>query len=397
MLFAWKLNARNNFITFRLLVLNRTNSSPLKRKLKIFLKCLLVFWVSPVVINAQILKDTTSLNLVKESIENIYNLRFSYASEACKKLRQLYPEHPVNYLLEGMITYWKNYPLPPSSSACVSFENELRNCITLSERKNSKEDEAEYLLANLSARGFLLLFYSDNNLTMDVIPLAASTYQYIRRSFNYTSVQIDFFFFTGLYNYSREAFPEAYPVYKPLAMLFPKGDKYGGLKELQTAAKSSIFFKAEASSFLSGLYLSFENNYEESYNYSKWLHELYPSNFQYLAIHIRSLLLTKRYDEAEKVMESSGTNIPNHFYKAQLSIFKGILQEKKYHNDKLAEKFYISGVKDISLFGYFSNEFAAYGYFGLSRISGRKGDSNLRKTYRKKALELADFKDVNFD
>jgi hypothetical protein len=230
-----------------------------------------------------------------------------------------------------------------------------------------------------------------------VIPLAASTYQYIRRSFNYTSVNSDFYFFTGLYNYSREAYPEAYPVYKTFAFLFPKGDKLKGLKELQSVAKNSILFKAESSSYLSEISLGIENNYDQAFNYSKSLHELYPANIEYLAMYFKNLLLEKKYDEAERLMKSSVINSSNSFFLAQISIFNGILYEKKYHDDKLAEQYYIKGVQDLSHFGYFGNEFAAYGYFGLSRISGRSGDNNYKKIYRKKAIELADFKQVDFD
>jgi hypothetical protein len=357
----------------------------------------LLLYISTTVINAQILKDSTFLNLVKESIDYIYNLQFNEAGEACTKLNQTYPGHPVVYLLEGMMIYWKNYPLLPSSPACVTFENDLHRCIELCEKKNSNSDEAEDLLSNLAARGLLLLYYSDNNFSMDVIPLAASTYQYIRRSFDYTSVSGDFYFFTGLYNYSREAYPEAYPVYRTFAFLFPKGDKLKGLKELQAVAKNSILFKAESSSYLSEISLGIENNHEQALDYSKSLHELYPANIQYLAMYFKNLLLEKRYDEAEKLMKSSAITNSNPFFQAQISICNGILYEKKYHDDKQAEQFYIKGVQDISHFGYFGNEFAAYGYFGLSRISGRSSNDNYKKIYRNKAIELADFKQVDFD
>jgi hypothetical protein len=370
----------------------------LTKRYKVFLNTIsILFWLNPVLIYSQILKDSTSLNLVKKSINWTYNLRFYESGEALEKLRRTYQGHPVIYLLEGMQIYWKNYPLTPYSSACATFENDLKKCIELCESKTNHSDEAEYLLANLSARGFLLLYYLDNDLTMSVIPLASSTYRYIRRSYDYTSDYSDFFFFTGLYDYTREAYPEAYPIYKPLAMLFPRGDKSRGLMELQNAAENSIFLKAEASMFLSSINLSFENNFERAYTCTKSLHELYPANMEFLGFHIRNLLLTKRYEEAEKLMESNGTTIVNPYYLAQLSIFKGVLQEKKYSNDKLAEQLYTKGIQEISSFGHYSNEFAAYGYFGLSRISGRKGDVNLKKTYRKKAEELSDFKDVNFN
>jgi hypothetical protein len=357
----------------------------------------LFLFFGAVPLKAQLLRDTASLNLVKKSIENTYNLRFIEAGEDCRKLNLIYPGHPVVYVLKGMITYWENFPLLPSSPARASFENDLRRCIELCEGKHDPADAAEFLLANLSARGLLLLFYTDNDLNKEVFPLAVSTYQYIRRSFDYTSSYPDFFFFTGIYNYYRVAYPEAYPAYKTLAFLFPKGDKIKGLNDLHTAAYNSIFLKSEASSFLSEICLSFENNYEQAYEHSKYLHELYPSNIQYLSMLIKNLLLIKKYDDAEshlKYLESSNSNPYN---KAQLAIFYGILQEKKYHNNIMAEKYYSKGINEILTFGYFGNAFAAYGYFGLSRISKLNNDDSSSKTYLKKAIELADFKNVDFN
>jgi hypothetical protein len=114
-------------------------------------------------------------------------------------------------------------------------------------------------------------------------------------------------------------------------------------------------------------------------------------------MYIKNLLLLKHYDEAEELVKSSGKQISNTFYQAQLAIFNGILQEKKYHNYEQAQEFYKNGVLDISHFAGYGNDFAAYAYFGLSRISDLNGDKRAKKTYHKKALELADFKKVNFD
>lgn len=348
-------------------------------------------------VNAQILRDSSALSLVKKTVDNIYDLRFSEAREEYLKLSHDYPGHPVCYLLKGMMTYWENYPLLPSSPAHVSYEADMRQCINLCEKKHEQSDNAEYLLANLCARGMLLLYYADNELSMEVIPLTTSTYQYIRHSFDYTSVFSDFYFFTGLYDYYREVYPDAYPVYKALAFLFPKGDRNKGFKDLQTAAKSSIVLKAESSSFLYSICLSYENDFQQASSYTKSLHEQYPANMQYLAACIKNLLLIKQYNEAEQLMLSSDTIIKNPYFQSQLSVFKGILQEKKYHNTELARQFYEKGITGISHFGVFGNEYIAYAYFGLSRISDINGDNKNKRTFRKKALELADFKKVDFD
>jgi hypothetical protein len=367
-------------------------------RFKIFIKCTgLYLCLSTMPIDAQILKDTTSLNLIKKDIDYIYNLQFNNAHEVHLKISQLYPGHPVVLLLNGMMTYWENYPMLFTTSARYSFEKEMNQCIRLCENNKNSAYEAEYLLADLCARGMLLMFYADNDLIMDVIPLTTSTYKYLRRSFDFTTVYADLNYFTGLYNYYREAYPKAYPVYKPLAFLFPIGDMEIGLKQLQTAAINSVVLRAESYFLLTWIYLNFENKYSESLFYCKSLHELYPDNVLYLAIYIKNLLLMKQYNEAEKLIFSSEEKVENKYSHAQLIIFKGILQEKKYLNNKLAQQYYIKGLNDISFFGGYGNEYAAYAYYGLSRISVANGDKYSGKIYRKEAMELADFKKINFD
>ncbi len=367
-------------------------------RINIFIRCIsLILCLCTAPIHAQILRDSSSFRLIKKGIEYVYNFQFKEADVVYGKINQSYPGHPVVHLFKGMITYWENYPLLPASPARALFEKELRTCMELSEKKHDPADEAEYLLANLCARGLLLLYYSDNELDLEVFPLATSTYQYVRRAFDFTSVYPDFNFFTGIYDYYREVYPEAYPAYKPLAILFPKGDKAKGLKELQVAAENSIALKAESFSFLSYIYISFENNFTQATYYNKSLHELYPANLEYMGDYIKNLLLLKQYDEAEKLILSPGSKTNNSYYQAQLTIFNGILKEKKYHDYKQAQELYTTGIRDISIFGKYGNELAAYGYFGLSRISDANGDKHYKKIYRKLANDLADFKKINFD
>lgn len=334
------------------------------------------------------------MNLVKQGVDNIYNLRFDVAREAVRKLEESWPEHPVLYLMNGMITYWENYPLLPSSSESRSYETDMRSCINASEKYTGDTDKAEYLLANLGASGMLLLFYADNKLSDNVFPLARKTYRHIRQAFDYTSYYPDFLFFTGLYNYYREAYPDVHPVYKVLALFFPKGDRVRGLTEMQKAAEMSIMLKAESSSFLSHIWSSFENNHTKAYTYSNYLHEQYPANLQYLAAHIRNALLIKRYGEAEELLRLSGNSTGNPYFEAQRMIFKGIIREKKYHDYKSARTYYHSGISGILSHGSYGNEFAAYAYFGLSRISE---DRQERNACRKKALELTAYMDITFD
>jgi hypothetical protein len=241
------------------------------------------------------------------------------------------------------------------------------------------------------------MFYSDNSLSLDIFPLATGTYPFIRKAFNFTSSYYDFYYFTGVFNYYREAFPEAYPIYEPLAMLFPKGDKIKGIRELQSAADSSIVLKAESLSVLTYIFIGFENDYQEATQYSGILFRDYPGNYEYKDEYIKDLLLTKQYDEAEKLINAEDSTAAGPFFSAQMTILKGILTEKRYHNRVKARYLYSQGINKLSLFGKYGNEFTAYAYFGLSRISEKEGDRHYRRLYRRLANDMADFKKIDFD
>ena len=105
----------------------------------------------------------------------------------------------------------------------------------------------------------------------------------------------------------------------------------------------------------------------------------------------------KQYDEAEKLILAPYAAEGNRFFQSQLMILKGILQEKKYHDYKTAQQYYNQGIKDISLFGKYGNEFAAYAYFGLSRIGESNDEKHVTNIYRKEAMKLATFKKIDFD
>ena len=238
----------------------------------------LSLFLSSVPVDAQLLRDTTVLKLVKEDIDYIYNLQFNNAREVYTKVIQSYPGHPIVYLLRGIMTYWENYPMLHTAPSHVSFEEDMRQCIRLSEMNDNPDYEAEYLLADLCARGMLLTFYDDNDLIMEVIPLTTSTYKHLKRAFHFASVCTDLYYFTGVYKYYREAYPKIYPVYKPLALLFPHGDMETGLKELQTAAVNSVVLRAESCFLLTSIYLDYENELSQSLYFCKTLHEMYPGN-----------------------------------------------------------------------------------------------------------------------
>ena len=362
------------------------------KSIRIITGCTLILWLSHgVILKSQILKDTASFRIVERGVNSLYNMQFDEAEEQFNRIKSKYPDHPVNLLLKSMVSYWKNIPLMPGSSSSASFENDLRTCIDLCENKKPA-DEAEYLLTDLCARGILLLYFSDNGLHKDVMPLAKNTYKYLRRSFDFTHTYSDFYFFTGLYNYYREVYPDFHPIYKTFMFIFPKGDREKGLKELQTAAEKALLLKAEATTFLTYIYQNYEKDIPGSTYYSRILHENFPLNMQFLVLFTKSLLLERKYDMAEVMIKEGLLNPGNQYFRAVFTICNGILYEKKYKDYSSSEKFYFQGIRDIESYGDFGNDFEAYAFFGLSRLSSYKKDEKSQKNYRKKATDLIDDK-----
>src|SRR5664279_5537169 len=143
--------------------------------------------LSTSVLRAQLLNDSNSVTLIKKGIDYVYNFKFKEADKINKELVRLYPGHPINYLFRGMITYWENYPLITTSIKRADFESDMRKCMELCDKNKNQSNEAEILLLNLCARGLLLLYYTDNDLSFEVFPIASSTYQCIRRAFVFTT------------------------------------------------------------------------------------------------------------------------------------------------------------------------------------------------------------------
>jgi hypothetical protein len=346
----------------------------------------------------QILKDQEAFDQVKKGVVSIYNFQFEDASEISLYIDKKCGECALSYLFKGIEIYWKNFPLTPGSKNAEIFEKYLEKGISLSEAKlKINESDAESLLSGLGSAGLLLLYYADNGLSGKVISLAPKTYQWVMKSFNFTKTYKDFYFITGLYNYYREAYANAHPIYKPALIFFPHGNRKMGLAQLKIAADSSVFLAAESMTFLAGIYQDFERDPAKAIMYSKKLKESFPRNHQYELAYIRDLLVIKKFGEAESLLNGLPYESLNLYYQSQIDVFKGVIQEQKYKSLKAAEQLYWSGINKAETYGSIGAEFASYGYFGLSRINIAFGNSKYAKQYHKKAKELSTFDHVNFD
>ena len=337
---------------------------------------------------SQIFSDSILIKRIEKEVYNIYNFNFEPAEILYKELKKQYPNHPVSHLYCSLLIYWKYFPIISGNSIQDSLDNNMIKTIEKAQIILDKnESNSEAIFFNLSARLLLIMHYADNDHPSKVISYLPKTYNLAMKGQELTKEIIDFSFSTGLYNYYREAYPKAYPVYKPITYFFPKGNMEMGIKQLEFTGREGVFMAAEALSFLFYIYTNFEKNYIAGHNAAIKLNRKFPDNPLYYSYRIRTTLLNKEYIEAiPMIMKLKKMSHTNDFFKMMAYIYEGYVEEKLKMNYNKAEAFYKYAIELGMKYDNFVDDRLSYAYFGLARVYEHK-DSKLAKKYKKLAEE----------
>jgi hypothetical protein len=329
-----------------------------------------------------LISDTATLSEIRKGIDRIYNYEFDTAANTLNTLESRYPDHPMTSFYEGLIYYWKYYPLIPEQTGSEEFELAMEESWKRADSLKQEQDLIEGVFFELMARSFMVMYYSDNGKPSRAISHLGPIYRDILKGFEMQDEFREFLFITGLYNYYREAFPETYPVYKPALMFFRKGNKEEGLKMLRNAVSETDFLKVEAALFLSLIHINFENNPDSALWYASLLHQEYPGNAFFQSKYTEMLLINNKYREAgiqiDQLMQLDNYN------RMKGTIYRGIFEEKKERDREAARKNYELGLQLAEPYGDRANYSRAYAYIGLSRYySEMENKKKAREYYRK--------------
>jgi len=323
-------------------------------------------------------------------LDHIYNYEFESANLVLERIEKDIPGHPAVFILKSIKTYWEFYPLHGETGPSSLFVKDLESGIMISEKMLDEDpDDIEAIIYDMVARGLLMMFYADNEESSKVFPHAYAAYKAVKKSFEYQDEFIDYYFFTGLYNYYIEAYPEKHPVYKPFTVLFRDGDKKTGKKELMHEANNGIFLKAEANRFLIYIYLNFENNPGKALFHANKLYMQYPSNLYFEGKKTELLLITGDYEAARIHIINLLKKKDDRYSNMKGIIFKGIWEEKYKNDNSEAKENYLTGIEMAKNFGTIAENYLAYAYFGLSRIYQIEGKIKPAEKYLKMAEEIA--------
>ncbi len=331
----------------------------------------------------ELIHDTTAMVHIREGIDLIYNYEFAEAEKTLDMLEDKYPDHPITSFYKGLIYYWKYYPVMPEKPGSEEFEWEMELSWEQADILKQRECTIEGVFFELMARSFVVMYYADNGRSSRAISHLGPIYRDIQQGFELQEDFQEFLFITGLYNYYREAFPEAYPIYKPALVFFKKGDKEKGLKMLRDAAFETDFMKVEAALFLSLIHINFENNPDSALWYAEYLYRQYPGNTYFHSKYTEMLLINRKYDQAlvqiDSMMQLGSYN------RMKSTVFRGIHEEKGMRHPEKARDLYEMGLRLAEPYGERANYTKAYAYIGLSRYYTNKEDKRKAREYYKKA------------
>ncbi|MEX0982086.1 MAG: hypothetical protein WD577_00440 [Bacteroidales bacterium] len=338
-----------------------------------------------------ILDNEATQKKVERCLYATYGFNFTEAKAIQKELAEEMPQHPVAWFLNALITYWEFFPILPDDPKAKDFISNMDRAIELAGQmlgRNSGSMEGVFF--DMHARAFKAMFWADNGKPAKVIADLNNMYRSTMLGIEYKEIFNEFYFSSGLYNYYIEAYVEKHPKYKPLALLFRKGDKKLGLKELEYAINNTTYIRYEARLFMSLIQLNYEKNMGLALDHAAQLYNHFPKNIYYAGQYLIILLHSEQYTVAS-VLNTKLAEKKEPFHRIIYQLTEGFISEKQKDDPILASKQYKEAIRLSEIYGPIAHLYEAIAYAGLARIADKKEDPATARRHRRSSSRLSDY------
>jgi len=330
----------------------------------------------------------SDLDLVKQGMDLIYNFEFKQAQPIINQLEASSSSSSVTSLMKALQLFWEFYPIQHHQEQLDTYYQYLEQAYERStDQLENQPNNPEALFLAMASQGLLAESYAETGRSFKAVGAAKKAYGYLKRGMDKMDRFDEFYVSTGLYNYYREYYPDAYPIYKPFMSFFMKGNKSLGIKQLETASRNASIAHVIAGYYLSYIYMRYEYIPKHALDQGYSLHQEYPNNDLFTAIYLESLIINQRFKEAAPLARKLQRN-SNPFIKVYGELFTAIIQEKDHQNVKHAERLYHKSLELIDSHEMNQPHLEALAFLGLGRIYRQKNDPQARD-YFKESLEKA--------
>lgn len=324
---------------------------------------------------------------ITEAVNSLYDFDFETAEKGFSVMRYTYPEHPLPYFLMGLSQWWKIAPDTEDQSYDAVFHQYMGETIKKAEilfEADPNNKEAAFFLA--AAYGFEGRLYSERKSWTKAAFAGKNALKYLELSRGEEELNAELLLGDALFNYFSVWIPNNYPLLRPVMVLFPKGDKDLGIRQLEEVSDNAFYARVEAQYFLFRLYASEERKPYEALRITAYLHQKYPNNPYFHRFYARqlyavgrgaeakdvSLEILKRIDEKRTGYESNSGRYASFFAAQYFERINQLGEAKKYYQKAIE----YGAESESEESGYH-----LYSLMHLGEISLKDGDNRKAREY----------------
>jgi len=332
---------------------------------------------------------------ITEAVNSLYNFDFETAERGFKVMAHSYPEHPLPYFLMGLSQWWKITPDTENEIYDDVFfkymDETIEKAASLYDA-DPKNKEAAFFLA--AAYGFQGRLYSERESWTKAAFAGKNALKYMELSRGEEELNAELLLGDALFNYFSVWIPKNYPLLRPVMMLFPKGDKDLGLRQLEEVSDNAFYARVEAQYFLFRLYASEERKPFEALRITSYLHQKYPNNPYFHRYFARQLYAVGRSVEAKDVSMEILKRIDEKWFGYESNSGRYAAFFVAQYFDKLnqsveAEEFYKKAIGYGEEAESEESGYHLYSLIHLGELTLKRGDKKAAKGYFNQVKKLA--------
>lgn len=336
--------------------------------------------------------------LLAQGVDYIYNAELEEFDRVAERVRQMKPNHPVYPMLKAMAIRSAYYPIEVESEEFEQMRDYLEEVVDKAEL--ILEEDEDQPVANffaLASLGLLALYENEAGNTFKAAGNAKDAYDYLQTGFELKEEYDEFYFSTGLYNYYRVKYPELHPVYKPFTWFFRDGDLKRGLEQLDKAYHQSVFMRPEAASYLTHIYLHYEEKPLKALPYARQMVSSYPDNLAFAVGFLETSVAAGIYADLDSYVRQLKSSSKQYFRMVGY-LYEAMLLEKKESEWQKAELAYQKSIEvGRGLNSEEAQHFRSYAYAGLARVSDQQEKYDAARAFYKDALAEARYPAVKVE
>ncbi len=215
----------------------------------------------------------------KAGLDLLYDMRFAEATVHFEEVDRRYGSHPIGPFLLALTTWWEILLDLSDTKHDDVFYASMAEVIRRSDEilKLDVHDFDAIFFKGL-ALGFRGRLRSNRREWILAAADGKRAMNYVLAVAQSDSINHDYVFGRGLYNYYAAVIPERYPFARAITPFLPKGNRELGLEEIKRVATKGHYVQTEAAYFLLQIYYVYESDYLRSREYVELLRRQHPGN-----------------------------------------------------------------------------------------------------------------------